>query len=272
MLSALLRSRTIAAACVILITLTAASPPGLPQEIASAGPLGMRFGAPNLADSDVPCLETREALPQPLRASARCVPASVSPHVNQARPALCSLGPPGALIEQARMHAGRILNSENACSAWFREADPDVSAVFKSLEFALREGPRYVQAYKSDTGELLLRHPYSASTEEGAGRGAIVVINLNGPFFVRVTDIVQSQFSGWPSHLAGRRSLTVGTFAGATLPAQITTLLHELAHVVGRIPDDSDDSAFQSPGNTERVLLHCRSAIKASVRKAANER
>jgi hypothetical protein len=266
------RLRRIAAICFILSATALSGSPVHSQDFFSARPLGARFGAPNPVDSDVACLESNDALPQPLRSSARCASAAISPHVSHIRPTLSSLGPPGALIEQARLHAAQILNSENACSAWFREADPNALAIFESLEFALRDGPRYVHAYRSDTGETLLRHPYSAFTEEGAGRGATVVLNLNGPFFVRATDIFQNQISGWPGHFAGRRALTVGTFAGATLPAQVTTLLHELAHVVGRIPDDSDDSKFQSPENTERVLYFCRAAIKANLRRSAAEK
>lgn len=267
------RLRHIAATCLFLSAVLALSAsPARSQDFFSARPLGARFGAPNPVDSDVACLESNDALPQPLRSYARCASPPISRHVTHIRPTLSSLGPPGALIEQARLRAAQILNSENACSAWLREADPNASAIFESLEFALRDGPRYVQAYRSDTGEMLLRHPYSAFTEEGAGRGATVVLNLNGPFFVRATDIFETQISGWPAHFAGHRALTVGTFGGATLPAQITTLLHELAHVIGRIPDDSDDSKFQSSENTERVLYFCRAAIKANLRRSAAEK
>jgi len=164
------------------------------------------------------------------------------------------------------MHVLQILGSPNACSAWFRETDPNVVAVLQSLEYTLHDGPKYVRAYRSDSGEIFFRHPYSALAAEGAGRGATIVLNRNGPFFVGAADVLLTQSRQSPAHFGGRRSLTVGNFAGATQAAQITTLLHELAHVIGRIPEDSDDSTFQSPENTERVLHYCRAAIKANLR------
>ncbi len=94
---------------------------------------------------------------------------------------LLTLGARGLAIEQAREHVIAILSAENSCSAWFREADPDVSATFESLDFYLDDGPKYVLAFKSSWGEMLLKHPYSAGVQENAGRNATVLLNANGP-------------------------------------------------------------------------------------------
>ena len=262
----LVRLRAVGAGCVFLSCFSVFPLPAVAQNSLSAGSMGFRIDGPNPAQSDAGCVADELAFPVSPRLTARCTAISVSAPVSHMRPTLCSLGAPCLVIEQARMHALQILSSQNGCSVWFREADPDVIAVLESLEYALHNGPKYVQAYRSDSGEMLFRHPYSAVANEGAGRGATIVLNRNGPFFVGAADIFLAQSRASPAHFAGRRSLSVGSFAGATLPAQITTLLHELAHIVGRIPNDSDDSTFQSPENTERVLNYCRGAIKANLR------
>jgi len=56
----------------------------------------------------------------------------------------------------------------------------------------------------------------------------------------------------------------VGSYEGSTLRAQVATLLHELGHVTGSLPDDSDELSGESGRNTDRVLRVCRAEIKAS--------
>jgi hypothetical protein len=60
--------------------------------------------------------------------------------------------------------------------------------------------------------------------------------------------------------------LHVGDYQGGSLKAQVTTLLHEYAHVVELIPVDTGraDGAQLSTQNTETVLRHCRKQIDAS--------
>ena len=216
--------------------------------------------------------------------AAACFLSSASPARSQSRPLavptpahglpqdpvrlrLRTLGARGSAIEQAREHVIAILGAENSCSAWFREADPDVSATFESLDFSLDDGPKYVLAFKSAWGEMLLKHPYSAGVQENAGPNATVLLNANGPFFAKAADILQRDATSSFARVVGRRGLRVGSFDGNTLPAQITTLLHELAHVIGRLPDDSDELSGLSTQNTEHVLHVCRAEIKASARE-----
>jgi hypothetical protein len=61
----------------------------------------------------------------------------------------------------------------------------------------------------------------------------------------------------------------VGPFDGGTLEAQVVTLLHELAHVIGAVPsDDSSVGGFaRSQENTELILHHCQSQAGATARK-----
>lgn len=180
---------------------------------------------------------------------------------------LQALGARGSAIEQAREHVIAILSTENSCSAWFRDADPDVAATFASLNFSLDDGPKYILAYKSAWGEMFLKHPYSAGVQENAGRYATVQLNTNGPFFAKAADVLERDVTGSFPRVTGRRALRVGSFDGNTLPAQITTLLHELAHVTGRLPEDSDELSGLSTQNTEHVLHACRAEIKSSARQ-----
>lgn len=185
---------------------------------------------------------------------------------------LLSLGSRGLSVEQAREHVIVILRADNPCSAWFREADPDAVAAFESLDFLLDDGPKYIVTLKSATGETLLKHPYSAAAQENAGHNATVFLNANGPFFASVADILERDNPSAFTRFNGHRELRVGSYAGSTLPARITILLHELGHVIGRLPDDSDELSGLSEQNTERVLHACRAEIKTSAHQHHDKR
>lgn len=180
---------------------------------------------------------------------------------------LLALGARGLLVEQARQDVLAILATESSCSAWFREIDPAAPAIFESLNFSLDDGPQHVIAFKSSSGELFFKHPYSASVSESAGYNATVRLNTNGPFFTNLADILERDPIGHLARFTGRRELRVGPYMGNTLPARITTLLHELGHVIGRLPDDSDELSGLSVQNTLRVLHACHAEIKATVRQ-----
>jgi hypothetical protein len=111
---------------------------------------------------------------------------------------------------------------------------------------------------------MLFKQPYSARALENAGRSSVVTLNANGPFFARTTRVFQSEIPGSLPRPSGWRALQVGSYGGDTLSAQITILLHELGHVVGRLPDDSDELSGQSGRNTAEVLRFCRAQIKAA--------
>jgi hypothetical protein len=202
-----------------------------------------------------------QSRPRTISAAAHAIPK------DPVRRRLQALGARGLAIEQARERVIAILSTENSCSAWFREADPDVAATFESLDFTLHDGPKYVVAFKSAWGGMLLMHPYSAAVQDNAGHNATVLLNVNGPFFENAADILERNTPSTFARVVGRHALRVGSFDGNTLPAQITTLLHELGHVIGLLPDDSDEMSGLSKQNTERVLHVCRAEIKASARE-----
>jgi len=186
---------------------------------------------------------------------------------------LLAMGKPGQTIELAREKVLEILEAPNACSDWFHQANPDAANVFASLRFALDEnGPNYVTALRTDSGGLLFKHPYSGSTRENAGLHAVITLNIHGPFFANSAFLMKQEIIGSAPRRDGWRALKISSYPGNTLPAQITTLLHELGHIVGRIPDDSDQLSGQSSRNTDQVLRYCRGAIKTSMRHARNPR
>ena len=62
-----------------------------------------------------------------------------------------------------------ILQHGNACSAWFQEADPDATEVFRSVHFELEmRGPSYVYGMRDNERGQLFKHPWAARTTEGA--------------------------------------------------------------------------------------------------------
>jgi len=177
------------------------------------------------------------------------------------------MGKPGLAIALAREKVTEILLSENSCSAWFKKADRNAAATFDSLKFIIdAKGPEYVLGWRTDTGETLFKHPYSASVLEGAGPNSVVKLNANGPFFVRWGVVLWEDNTGSFRRAIGSRVLQVGSYPGNTLAAQITTLLHEFGHIVGRVPDDSDELSGQSGRNTAEVIHYCHAQIKAAAR------
>jgi hypothetical protein len=178
---------------------------------------------------------------------------------------LLTLGKPGLTVALARDDVIQILQSNNSCSAWFQEVDPNAASTFASLKFIIEtNGPQEVLGVRSHSGEMLLKHPYSARAMQNAGRNSIVVLNAKGAFFVPFAVVLWQQDMSSAFHPSGWRYLLVGAYRGDTLAAQITILLHELGHVVGRLPDDSDELRGQSGRNTAEVLRFCRAQIRAA--------
>jgi hypothetical protein len=177
---------------------------------------------------------------------------------------LAAMGKRGEVIARGREQTLVILQTENACTAWFREADPEPAEVFRSLHYEIEEhGPSYVFHMKADRGGDLFKHPWVARSTEREGRNATVVLNTNGAFFSSTSPIMEVEWRGIVPRLGGNHTLVVGPFSGNTAALQITTLLHELGHIIGRLPEDDDSWDGQSSRNTQEVLRHCRREIRA---------
>jgi hypothetical protein len=178
---------------------------------------------------------------------------------------LSALGKQGDTIARARGQVIEILQNGNACTAWFQEADPNPAEVFRSLHFELEmSGSSYVYGMRDNERGEFLKHPWGARSIENSGRNSTILLNAGGPFFNRSSVVMQLDPRGLLLRPTGIRPLTVGSYQGDTPEAQITILLHELGHIVGRIPEDDDSWDGRSSQNTAEVLRHCKIETRAA--------
>jgi hypothetical protein len=144
---------------------------------------------------------------------------------------LSALGKRGDTIARAREQVIDILQHGNTCAAWFQEADPDATEVFRSLHFELEmRGPSYVYGMRDKERGQLFKHPWAARSIENAGLNSTILLNANGAFFNRTSRIMQLDPTGMLLQPGGNRPLVVSSYSGNTPEAQITILLHELGH------------------------------------------
>lgn len=183
---------------------------------------------------------------------------------------LLVLGASGLLIEQARTDVLEILENQGSCAAWFRETEPAVTTVFRSLHYELGNGTSQILLMPDDSGAAWFKHPWGASTMEYGGQDSVITINRNGPFFVQETRLSKLGAIGGPSFPAGWHVVLVGPYAGDTLEARMTILLHELGHIVGRLPMDDGSWNGESARNTVTVLQHCKAEMNLLARRRKN--
>jgi len=175
---------------------------------------------------------------------------------------LSGFGKYGDTIARARGQVLEILQRGNACSAWFQEADHDPIGVFRSLHFELIVSePSYIYGIRDGDRGHLYMHPWAARSMENGGRNSVIQLNVNGPFFSRTAILMQQKSIGTLAHASGYRQLVISSYTGDTPKAQLTILLHELGHIVGRLPEDDDSWDGRSSRNTLEVLRHCKNAI-----------
>lgn len=178
---------------------------------------------------------------------------------------LSGLGKYGDTIARARGQVLEILRPGNACSAWFQEADHDPFEVFRSLHFELQVSETsYVYGMRDSQGGQLFKHPWGARSIENDGRNATIALNVKGPFFIRASLVMQQGPTGIAARASGYRRLVISSYGGNTLQAQLTILLHELGHIIGRLPKDDDSWDGRSSRNTAEVLRHCKTKIDAT--------
>jgi hypothetical protein len=178
---------------------------------------------------------------------------------------LSALGKKGNAIARTREQVLNILQQKNACTAWFQESDPDPAEVFRSLHFELEQkGPSWVYGMRAADHGLILKQPWAAKSFENAGRNSTIQLNANGPFFSRTSYVMELYPGGVLARPSGIARLVVSPYTGDTPEAQITILLHELGHIIGRLPEDDDSWDGRSSRNTSEVLRHCQTETYAA--------
>jgi len=191
------------------------------------------------------------------------IPCSASSDI--VRDDLNTMGKQGQKILLARQKVLEILQSENACSEWYRSKDADPAATFRTLTFTLdHEGEGYVRYTNEPDNMNIFRSPYVAKVMQGQGSNTTVTINANGGFFYQMANVLKTHSDGGPLYLQGTRPLHVGPYMGGTLNAQVVALLHEFGHVTDLLPPDRDDYEGKSRQNTLEVLRFCRREVESS--------
>ena len=182
---------------------------------------------------------------------------------------LAAMAKRGGTIRRVREQTLAILQTENACSAWFREANPEPSLVLRSLHYEIVvEKASFVFRIADGQGGKLTKHPWGARSTENGGRNSNVTLNGNGAFFNSFLPVMELDQSGTIGRPGGFHWLTIATFKGNTAEAQITILLHELGHIIGRLPEDDDSWDGRSSLNTKEVVRHCGEAIRVAAHES----
>jgi len=177
---------------------------------------------------------------------------------------LNTMGKRGQSILHARDKVLEILQTDNACSEWYRTKDTNPAATFRTLTFALdRDSDIYVRSMPESSGIQLIRNPYVAKVLQGEGTNATVTINVNGAFFFSMGTVVDDRFEGGPVSFRGARAIQVGPYSGGSFHAQVLSLLHEFGHVIDLLPTDRDDYEGKSRQNTAEVLHACRAQVES---------
>jgi hypothetical protein len=182
---------------------------------------------------------------------------------------LASMGKPGQKILRARERVLEILQTENACSAWFREKDPNPADTFRTLSYVVdRQGEEFILESKDPGGMTIFRNPYVAKVFQGDGRNATITINAKGAFFSPMASVREFLKDGGPLIIRAPRTTDVGPYGGDTTLAQVLVLLHEFGHVLDILPADENDVDGKSVQNTNEVLRFCRAEVASKTKRA----
>jgi hypothetical protein len=233
-------------------------------------------GDPNVSTPDASCVESAFSPPPRARADNPC--GQIIPDVSSSFPCnvlpdtvpeeLSALGIPGLKIERAREKVLEILRSENACTEWFEAKDSSPAVTFQSLDFSLdQNGQHNIFESKDSESRFMLRQPYVARATQDGGAHTAITINAYGAFYRTQGHVQKISQEGIPLQLDGTRVLTVGSYNGNTLSAQMVTLLHEFGHIIDLLPEDADSLDGKSGRNTDEVLRHCRAEVDARAKR-----
>lgn len=179
---------------------------------------------------------------------------------------LAAMGADGMLIAGARQQVLEILREGDSCSGWFAGGEPNPAVKFASLHFKFDAAGTSLSLGDFTSGGLSFTQPYVARAQEGVGPGSTITLNAHGAFFQQRAGTMYPSSRNVPHFRPAISTLHVGDYQGGSLKAQVTTLLHEYAHIIGLIPVDTGrpDGAQLSTQNTEIVLRHCRKQVDAS--------
>lgn len=240
--------------------------------VAESDSLGARAAtlpSDDVGSCDTPSVSAAPAIAQPANPcnSSRLSPQGCVPLRDIVQENLATLGKPGQKILRARDKILEILETESACTAWFREKDSNPAATFRTIGFTLDDkGQEYVLETPDSASREMLHFPYVAKVIPSEGAYSNVIINKNGGFFYPMVPVQKRRRElGGPGFIS-QHSLRVGPYWGDTLRAQVLALLHEFGHVVDRLPEDADDQGEKSAQNTNEVLRYCRAEVESSVK------
>ena len=192
-----------------------------------------------------------------------------NPRTEPVQAYLESLGKPGQKILRARERVLEILQTENTCSAWFREKDPNPADTFRTLNYAVdRQGEEFILESKASDNMTIFRNPYVAKVFQGDGRYATITLNAKGAFFTPIASVLEVWKEGGFIGERGNRATDVGPYAGDSMRAQVLVLLHEFGHVLDLLPTDENNVDGKSVQNTKEVLRFCRAEVESKGKRA----
>ena len=155
-------------------------------------------------------------------------------------------------LEQAYVDAFTILKHENSCSAFY--GGPSAIAALNELAQQIR--PTHLDrriGIRMTGGSTVVTSAVTGFTFRLFDQAEV---NLDGPFY---------RANGF---FPRGRVPQIGPFEPSTREARVTTVLHELGHLIRKgdgqwvLPNDGDNSG-KSEENTRRVLEVCGEQIKA---------
>jgi hypothetical protein len=182
---------------------------------------------------------------------------------------LASGGTVGTTIARARQTVLKILEEKNSCSAWMQQKEANPAGVFRSIHYKIDEnGEKYALKLQSRDDSWYFQDPYAASVIQNGDPPVWVTLNAAGAFFKSGATMRSLYKDGTVAGVLFAKRLNIDIYLGGSLHAQVTILLHELAHVLDAIPADSltKGDIRLSDRNTETVLHFCRVQVESATR------
>jgi hypothetical protein len=151
-----------------------------------------------------------------------------------------------------------VLVSSGDCAKFFDSAKIDALTRFDNTDFVTVNGPdRVTWALVNSKPTQVPPYAWDAQVQPGVGR--FVQLNRNRGFYQQTTRNVLAG-GGYGSNLS-TGTIKAGDFIGGSLEYQITTVLHELGHLVDLLPSDKSGGPEASNANTNLILSKCKDAI-----------